>query len=648
MTVLNKTFLFITLIISGVVFSYDSNVWDSNIVRTTTKSTGNATSSSVNAANALNTINSCALASDCSSITVSDLTTAGASSVYTSYLSAYQTALAAESSIANTSALQSIVDTTNTSSSPSVANAISSATAATEDVAYSYTIPSNVFSGTGTLTYTGSISGSSGLTYSSGVISGTPTVPGTYTVTYSVTDAESQTASTTFSIVVANVNDAPVLGADITASIAENSTSGSIGTITATDDDSGDTITYSISAGNTGNNFEIDSSTGAITVASSATLDYETTTSYTLTITASDGTLSDTATATVSVTDVVETQQIADTISGSGSVTVADLTAVGVSSSVTSDLTNNNNCGSDGATNCLTEFNSAKASTACTALPNSGATNAQISTFVNCVMRESNVAQATAISAAQTATASSGASCQSTDEPISMGVPTTCSHSQWSCSLVGDKTPSTGYTLNAAGTSLNLAHAYNGTPSSASYTIRTTLGIYSPAYTRDYTYTVAIPGTPPTTTVTQHNFSGKYGKAWNNCLQNNSGRVLATKSQILSHKGWGSNWPSSTSSSGGISRIIYNAGEIEPDYNSWGSCSYGSITPQNKVKYKAIGGSDSALSLRGHGTYTSSHPYVSYLNASDTKTNHSSCKWYGASGTATYFCATQAYTCPSD
>ena len=83
--------------------------------------------------------------------------------------------------------------------------------------------------------------------------------------------------------------------------VAENAAAGDlVGMVLATDPD-GDTLTYTI----TGNAFAINPGSGAITVAGA--LDYETTTSYTLTVTADDqqgGT--DTATVTVTVTDVVE------------------------------------------------------------------------------------------------------------------------------------------------------------------------------------------------------------------------------------------------------------------------------------------------------------------------------------------------------
>ncbi|MEP6889825.1 MAG: cadherin-like domain-containing protein, partial [Nitrospirota bacterium] len=63
---------------------------------------------------------------------------------------------------------------------------------------------------------------------------------------------------------------------------------------------------YSITAGNTGGAFAINAATGAITVANSAALDFETTPSFTLTVQASDGTLSDTAAITVNLNNLNE------------------------------------------------------------------------------------------------------------------------------------------------------------------------------------------------------------------------------------------------------------------------------------------------------------------------------------------------------
>ena len=104
---------------------------------------------------------------------------------------------------------------------------------------------------------------------------------------------------------VIQINQAPVISNTSAVSLAENvSTGTAVSTISASDAES-ETITYSITAGNTGNAFTINSSTGAITTA--AALDYETTTSYTLTITATDSFgNATTTTQTVNVTDVNE------------------------------------------------------------------------------------------------------------------------------------------------------------------------------------------------------------------------------------------------------------------------------------------------------------------------------------------------------
>ena len=71
------------------------------------------------------------------------------------------------------------------------------------------------------------------------------------------------------------------------------------------DPDEGDTISYSIAAGNEDEKFAIGPSNGQVTVAGA--LDYETTSSYTLTVETSDGNGGkDSASVTVTVVDVAE------------------------------------------------------------------------------------------------------------------------------------------------------------------------------------------------------------------------------------------------------------------------------------------------------------------------------------------------------
>jgi hypothetical protein len=83
-------------------------------------------------------------------------------------------------------------------------------------------------------------------------------------------------------------NTAPVITPAGPFSAAENAAVNTVvGTVNATDAES-NTITYSIQAGNTANIFAINASTGAIRIANTANLNFETGASYTLTIRATD------------------------------------------------------------------------------------------------------------------------------------------------------------------------------------------------------------------------------------------------------------------------------------------------------------------------------------------------------------------------
>ena len=123
-----------------------------------------------------------------------------------------------------------------------------------------------------------------------------------YTLTLNVSDGVNTTSSDLI-ITVDDVNEAPSLSSSLAASsFAENTATGTtIATASASDPES-QTLTYSLS-GTGSENFAVDSS-GNITLVSS--LDYETTTSYSLTLTASDGTNSISNTINISVADVIE------------------------------------------------------------------------------------------------------------------------------------------------------------------------------------------------------------------------------------------------------------------------------------------------------------------------------------------------------
>jgi hypothetical protein len=114
-------------------------------------------------------------------------------------------------------------------------------------------------------------------------------------------------APDTQTTVVSSLNQSPSL-LDAVFSLAENSIANTaVGTVTATDPDIGDTFTYSIAAGNGSGAFAINSTTGAITVANSTILDFETTPMFTLTIqVADDEGAVDTATVSIQLTDVNE------------------------------------------------------------------------------------------------------------------------------------------------------------------------------------------------------------------------------------------------------------------------------------------------------------------------------------------------------
>jgi hypothetical protein len=133
----------------------------------------------------------------------------------------------------------------------------------------------------------------------------------TVTVTDDGVGALSDTAAVTVN--VTNINEIPVAD-DAAVSVDENSANGTVvGTVAAIDPDVGDTLAYSITAGNSDGIFAIDSATGQITVADNAKLDYETAPSHSLTIQVKDtGDLTDTFTTTVSVTGVNEEPLLTD------------------------------------------------------------------------------------------------------------------------------------------------------------------------------------------------------------------------------------------------------------------------------------------------------------------------------------------------
>ena len=115
-----------------------------------------------------------------------------------------------------------------------------------------------------------------------------------------VSDGKGGHDSSSLTISVTNANDAPqFLGAPYTAAIDEGLSSGfTLLTASAIDDDSGDTLQYSL-LGTNNADFAISSSTGLISTAKS--LDYETVTSYALTVSVQDGKTTVTTSLTITV-----------------------------------------------------------------------------------------------------------------------------------------------------------------------------------------------------------------------------------------------------------------------------------------------------------------------------------------------------------
>ena len=151
-----------------------------------------------------------------------------------------------------------------------------------------------------------------------------------YTVVVTASDSNGGSDSITVTISVTNVNEAPTFtdGTSTTRSVAENTASGqNIGSVVAaTDVDSGTTLTYTL-GGTDASSFSIVSTSGQLQT--NAALDYETDTSYSVTITVSDGSLTDTISVTINVTDVNENSAPVFTDGTSTTRSVAENTASG-------------------------------------------------------------------------------------------------------------------------------------------------------------------------------------------------------------------------------------------------------------------------------------------------------------------------------
>lgn len=105
---------------------------------------------------------------------------------------------------------------------------------------------------------------------------------------YSIADQGGLTASANVSLTIVGANDAPINIALSNASVDENSPGGTVvGTLSASDVDLGDVLTYSLTS-NAGGRFAVDPTTGVVTVTNGAVLDYESSPTQTITGKATD------------------------------------------------------------------------------------------------------------------------------------------------------------------------------------------------------------------------------------------------------------------------------------------------------------------------------------------------------------------------
>jgi Ca2+-binding RTX toxin-like protein len=143
--------------------------------------------------------------------------------------------------------------------------------------------------------------------------------------------------SNSVAFTVTNVNEAPTVTSGASTNFAENGT-GTVYTTTATDPDTGTTLTYSIS-GNDANLFNINSNSGEVTFKTApnfeAPTDSDTNNVYDINVIASDGSLSASKVVAITVTNVNEAPTVAltntittlpENTSTTSGVKVADIT----------------------------------------------------------------------------------------------------------------------------------------------------------------------------------------------------------------------------------------------------------------------------------------------------------------------------------
>lgn len=198
----------------------------------------------------------------------------------------------------------------NTNDAPTFTS--TTVTSATEDVAYSYAITTNDVDLGDSLTITATTM-PAWLTFTdngdgTGGLAGTPTNDevGNHNVVLDLNDG-TVTVAQSFTVVVGNTNDAPVIisdggGSDADIFVDENQTS--VTTVRSTDADRDATLTYSLSGGEDQFAFTVNSNSGALSF--SAAPNHEVKDSFEVEVTVSDGSSTDVQSLIVTVNDVNE------------------------------------------------------------------------------------------------------------------------------------------------------------------------------------------------------------------------------------------------------------------------------------------------------------------------------------------------------
>ncbi|NOR71228.1 MAG: hypothetical protein GQ532_16280 [Methylomarinum sp.] len=146
----------------------------------------------------------------------------------------------------------------------------------------------------------------------------------TYNICVRTTDSFNLFFDQNLTITINDLNEAPSI-ADATYNIPDSAVTNTVlGTPTSSDPDDGATLSYSITGGNTGGVFAINSTTGEITVANGNLLDAVSTASYSLSVEVNDGAITSTATITINVTDDTPPTISINTISGDDIINAAE------------------------------------------------------------------------------------------------------------------------------------------------------------------------------------------------------------------------------------------------------------------------------------------------------------------------------------